>query len=260
MVGTGTHAAPHVGMCGKPRQAWIHHEQLAPALQHVGDPMAVRSIGVCHNGVVAPHHGDARTHPFGVVVAIDVLLRIIAHHERACRHHAREDARAEARHVAEREGVVGAAEAPCQTRDVGGDIAPRSLQEHDALCAELLLVLVKLGFYGVKRLVPRDPLPPVLAAVLTGALHRVEYAVFVVHEVGHGRAPGTQAPLAIRIIRIALDLHDLAVLAVDEHAATQMAPRRTPGAATRDCEAALFVSPRFLVLEVRHAMIVHDLL
>lgn len=225
MIGTGADPAPYVGMRCQPRQSRVYHEQLGTSLEDVGDPVPVRAVRVRHHGVIAPNDDDARTFPFRIVIAVYELLRIVSNHERASGHHARKNPGSEARHVGEAEEVVRAAEAPGEPAYVGCNVAPRPLHEDDALGSELLFVLVEPSFYCVERLVPGDALPPVLSAVFTGSFHRVEDTVLVVHEIGDCTAPRAQPSLVVWIGGVALNMVDNAILTVDQHAATKVAPR-----------------------------------
>lgn len=158
------------------------------------------------------------------------------------------DAGQVARAAGEEQDVVRGAERPAEARDVRGDVAAGALAEDDGLGAVLLLDVEEGVGDEVDGLVPADALPLVLAAVLRVALHRVEQAVLVVGHLGHVEAADAQAPLVVRVLRVALDLDELPVLVgVEQHAAAVVAAGAGPRTPSRDGEVALLVPPRLLM-------------
>ncbi len=245
-VGGRTQRQPVHRMGSDPRELRVDAHELG-ALLHAGhQPVAQVPVGVGLQRLAAPHHHDVRAHPFAVDVAVLMPFRGVHDGEVA-------DARgraARARQVARiarrpdgadvRRAQAGAA----QKRHPGRDVAAGAVVHEDGLAAEAGFVDVGVDPVGdgVERLVPRDALPLVLAA-LACALERVLGAVFVVHALFQVQAAHAQTAVGARIQRVALYLFQLAVLRVHEHAARRVAAGRGIGVGARDGVAVLFPLP-----------------
>ena len=245
-VGGRTQRQPVHRMGSDPRELRVDAHELG-ALLHAGhQPVAQVPVGVGLQRLAAPHHHDVRAHPFAVDVAVLMPFRGVHDGEVA-------DARgraARARQVARiarrpngadvRRSQAGAA----QKRHPGRDVAAGAVVHEDGLAAEAGFVDVGVDPVGdgVERLVPRDALPLVLAA-LACALERVLGAVFVVHALFQVQAAHAQTAVGARVQRVALYLFQLAVLRVHEHAARRVAAGRGIGVGARDGVAVLFPLP-----------------
>ena len=198
--------------------------------------MAVESVGVGVQRVVAPYRQRVGRLPPLMVVTVSEPLRAIDVHDVAA---GDEHGRAYARHVAgvsrEREARVVRAAVGCGQPNDGLDVAARASCEDDRLGAVFFLYSVELFGDELVRLIPADALPFVLlTAELAGALHGMQQAVGVLQNLGQVQAAHAQAALVERVLQVAFDLHELAVLVrVHQHAAAVVAagsgPRRTAG-------------------------------
>ena len=236
-VGAGAHAQPHLGAGGQPREGRVDGDHLGTALHAVDDPMAEEVVGVGNNSVAAPVHDDLRTAPLGtfLVVAILELLRHIGDHEVAVHGSHGGRTRAEARvacKIAHGE-VRGAERRMCQIGDLVAVVAAGADVADDGLGTVVLPDGADLLLDDVEGLVPADLLPLVLAA-LAGALHGMAQARRVVDELRHFEAAHAQRALVKRVLRVALDLLELAVLGVVKHAAAVMAAGARPGGRAGD--------------------------
>lgn len=170
--------------------------------------MAVETVGVGAQGVVAPNHHGLGYFVVGVVIAVGEVLRAIGHGVAAAGGGHAGDAGQVACHARQPEaGIGGRAVGPGDARDPRGDVAPGSRSEDDRFGSVLLADLDEFAGYEVYRLIPTDALPFVLAAILRIALHGVEQAVFVVHDLRQIQAAHAQAPLVEGVLGIALHLH-----------------------------------------------------
>ncbi len=250
-VGSGTQRQEYFGLRTEPGHLRVDRNDLRPAFHAVDDPVAVKTVGIRYDGVVSPEDDALGNLPARIVVALGELLRVIAHPKRARRAHGRGDAWYEACASGKGEHDVGASERPGEVADPRGDIAARALEEQHRLGAELFLVRQKLLGDQIVGFVPGDALPSVFTAILGLALHGVDHAVFVVGGLHQIEAPYAQAPLVEGVVRIALDLDELAVLVgVHEKTAAEMAAGPRPSAPARYRVLALLVAPRLIVLDV----------
>ena len=244
-VAAGAHAQPVLaGLRGDPGELGVDDRDLHAALHQVGNPMAVEAVGVRVEGLVAPDNAVLRHHVARVVVALGQELRAV--HDAGVAQHAGHgcDARQIAGIAGEiRNALVGRA-ARCVDAGDLVDVATGALAAGDLVSAVFIGHLLEVLDDDVVGLVPGDALELVLAAVLALALHRVEQPVLVVDVVRDAQAPGAQAALVVRVLRVTLDLDELAVLDVAQDAADVVAAGcRTCGAAD-DGHAVLFPFPR----------------
>lgn len=108
-------------------------------------------------------------------------------------------------------------------------VAAGALLHHDGAGAVGLLEVAHLLLDEVERLLPRDALPCVLAAVLEGAFHGVLQPVFGVHGLHQVEAAHAQGAAAVAVGRVAFHLFELPFLVdVAQDAAAVMASRRGP--------------------------------
>lgn len=220
-----TYGQEDLGLGAQPGHLGIDGDDLGAALHAVGHPVTVQSVGIGHDGIVAPQDDELGALPARIVVAVAELLRVIAHPKRTGGAGRGGDARDEAGAPGKAEHHVGATERPGQMRDPRGDVTTRPLPEAHRLRPEVLLVVEELGRDFVIGLVPADALPGVLAA-LARAAHGIEDAVGIVDGLDEVKASRAQAPVIEGILGVTLDLDELAVLVgVYEDAAPQMASR-----------------------------------
>ena len=124
--------------------------------------------------------------------------------------------------------------------------------ERHGLRPELLLGRQDLAGDLVKRLVPADGLPLVLAAVLPRALQRMQDAVGRIDDFRQVEAADAQTALVERVLRIALDLDEPPlVVGVHENAASEVAPRCRPCAPPRHMQAVFVELVRLLMIDER---------
>ena len=111
------------------------------------------------------------------------------------------------------------------------------------LLADALVVLLD----DCERLVPRALDPCIFfAAVRAIALHRLDDTSRAVHVILKRDAPRAETALGDRMVFVALDVNELAVLINIklEAAADRMASRRRPGAGTGNDHVVVFIAPR----------------
>ena len=184
-------------MRGHPRDARIHHDELASALHEVDERVAEEAVGVGEQRVLAPQHDVLRHFVARVVEAVGDVGGVVefgvAGAQDEVGHRAARAVAAVARHgearVRRAERRIG------ERRLVERRLAPGALEGHDGLGPVVLLDVVHAFFYDVERLVPRDFDPGVLAAVLRVALQGVQHALLVVHVFRKRQAAHAQASL-----------------------------------------------------------------
>ena len=207
-VGTGTDLQEQVGMLGHLTVARIDDDELRAALLHVLErPLPVQKLG--RGGVATPQHHEVGALPVRLVGAEAAVGAGLQPHVGAVADSA----------VA---AGVGAAE---QVRELVVQVrlgAVRAFEEAESLGAVLVAQLGQALGHLVERLVPGDLLPLALAA-LTRALERSLQAVGIVLEVLPAilLQAGAHVALVVRIVGVALDLHDAPVLLRAEHAAVR---------------------------------------
>ena len=239
-----------LGLRREPGYLRIDGDDFHAALHEVDHPVAIEAFDVRLQRVVSPDEHDFRHFVVGVIVALGELLGGVGNPRRARGGRHAGDARQIACLPGKEARVVGATERPAQTRDVGSNVAPSALREHDRLGAVLLLHVHELLGDEVVRLIPCDALPFILAAVFASALHRVEQAIFVIGHLGCVNAAHAQASLGPRIFRVAFAFHELAVLVgVHDDAAAQVAPWPRPCATARYIKVAFGVLERLLMFD-----------
>ena len=220
-----------LGAGGEEGPARVDDDQLASAAHAVHDPVALECIRAAARRVLRPDHDIFRQLIARVVEALLKELRAVGHREIAHRGDLRAKARGVAGLTGKSElGPVRAAVRIAEEGNGSADVAARALNEDDGLGTVLLLELGPLLLDGVVSLVPADFLPLALAA-LADALQGLCDAVRVVDILRARQQTRAGAAVVPRMVRVALDLDDLAVLDVKLHAAAAMAagsggPRR----------------------------------
>ena len=232
-VGAGAQLQVVFRVRSEPGQTRVDGDNLRAALHDVDDAVAEEAVGARVERVLAPHHDVLRANPARVVVAIREELRGVDFGH-ACTQQVVHDgcARAVARLARERIGRCTVRRVhDCRSvhRGIKSRLAARARQREDALGAVILLEAANLLLEQIVGLIPRDFLPRILAAILAGALHGAQQAVLMVDDLVERDASRAQTALRDRMARVALHLHDLAVLHMDEHAASnRMVSRRRP--------------------------------
>ena len=233
-VGTRTQLQMVLGACAEPGEARIDHDELRSPLHEVHDGMAVEAVGVGLQRALAPEYDVLRHLVARVVVAIREVGGVIELGVSSAQKEVGDDrTRPVARSAGHGKRAVRRLEAGLgHRRRIQRRLAPGSLEQVDGLGPVVLPDLLNLGLEDVERLVPGDALPRILAAIFLGTLHGVLDAIGAFEEVLHREAPRAQTALADRMVGVALDLDELAVLVgVDEHTAShRMAARRRPSA------------------------------
>ena len=210
----------------------VHDHQLAAALHGLHDPVAQKGVGVGHHRVVAPDDDALRRHPVGVVLVArlaelaHVGHPLVSHDhvaQRVARNHARVPGKEAQREVWPPEIRI------LVVRNGLRHVATGAHHGHDGFGTILFLDAPHLLLYEVVGLVPRDALPRVLAAVLARSAHGVLQAPGAVHHLGQLQAAHAQAALREGAVRVALHLHQLAVVVgVEDDLAALVAPRARP--------------------------------
>ena len=195
---------------------------------------------------MAPHDAVLGHRVARVVVALREELRAV--HDAGAAQHAghRRDAGQVARVAGEvGHALVRAAHAGVQACHLM-DVAARALAHGYLVGAVSVHDALELAHDDVVGLVPRAFHELVLAAVGAVALHGLDQAVLMVHVVGDAEAAAAQAPLVVGVLRVALHLHQLAVLHVGQDAAHVVASRRAARGAADHGHAVLLPRPRHL--------------
>ena len=232
-VGAGAQLQVVFRVRAEPGQTRVDGDDLRTALHDIDDAVAKESVGARVERVLAPHHDVLRANPARIVVAIREELRGVDFGH-ACTQQVVHDgsARAVARLARERIGrctVRRVHDSRAVHRGIKRRLAARARQREDALGTVVLLEAANLLLEQIVGLIPRDFLPRILAAILAGALHGAQQAVLMVDDLVERDASRAQTALRDRMARVALHLHDLAVLHMDEHAASnRMVSRRRP--------------------------------
>ena len=159
-------------------------------------------------------------------------------------HHARNEASDPGKAVVHE---VRAAEAEAQAVH-HGDVAAGAPAEDDGLGAVLGLNAVEVLLHQVIRLIPADTLPfIVLASELPCALHGIQKPARVLDDLRHGQAAHAQSALVVRVLGVALDLDQVALLVgVAQNAAAVMAAGCRPSMAAGHREVTLLPFARHL--------------
>ena len=262
-VGAGAQAQPVPGARGHPREPGVHDHQLAAALHGLHDPVAQKGVGVGHHRVVAPDDDALRRHPVGVVLVArlaelaHVGHPLVSHDhvaQRVARNHARVPGKEAQREVWPPEIRI------LVVRNGLRHVATGAHHGHDGFGTILFLDAPHLLLYEVVGLVPRDALPRVLAAVLARSAHGVLQAPGAVHHLGQLQAAHAQAALREGAVRVALHLHQLAVVVgVEDDLAALVAPRARPHGRAGGVQAPLVpvqplgVQPHVVLVVVVHA-------
>ena len=133
-------------------------------------------------------------------------------------------------------------------RELPADIATRAVVKDDRVRTVVLFNPIHLLDNLVVGLVPGDALPFVFTS-LAGAPHRVLQAIGMVDCLDHIEAAHAELTSVERGERVALDMHELAVL-VDrqKNAAAIVASRRRPVVGSRDSKIALLPTPLALMV------------
>ena len=252
-----------ISASGKPIDARVDLDETRSSTHRIDDSVAEEAVRVRLEGSLAPHDDDlgqlialvvpttrqsAGIVPLGIRRARDIgrsrkagsiarvarlhvaVVRGSEHHRRVQRHRA--TLATGAGHADDRLGTV--------------------------LLADALVVLLD----DRERLVPRALDPRVfLAAISAVALHRLDDAGGAVHVILERDAPRAKTALGDRMVLVALDVNELAVLVNVEFkaAANRMASRRRPGAGTGDGHVVVFVTPRLSnVVHVGKTIQLHD--
>ncbi len=112
---------------------------------------------------------------------------------------------------------------------LGDGEAPSPLSYGDGVRAVLRLHLPELRHYPVESLFPGDPDPTRVGFPLRSGAREGVVQTFAMIEVAHRGEPlGAEGSL-VDVVRVALDLHDLSMPDMDEHAALDMALITTAG-------------------------------
>ena len=251
-VGAGARLDIVLGARSHPGDARVDVDELRAAFLHaVDEPVAEETVGVGLDGIAAPLEDNLGELVLGIVVATRIVLAAVndggaahdAHGSRAARQVARvagEEAAAEVRAL---EGRV------LEQGDLPHDVAASALKGDDGLRADFIPRSADMLFDHVVRLVPGNLLPLVLAA-LAHALQGVAQASRVVDGlVDHVQAAHAQTAAAELVVRVALDVVDLAILHVEQHAATLVAAGARPLHVAVDVELP-FLPMLFLAIEI----------
>ncbi len=236
-----------LGTCAEPGEARVDHDELRSPLHEVHDGMAVEAVGIGLQRALAPEYDVLRHLVARIVVAIREVGGVIELGVSGAQKEVGDDrTRPVARSAGHGKRAVRRLEAGLgHRRRIQRRLTPGSLEQVDGLGPVVLPDLLNLGLEDVERLVPGDALPRILAAIFLGALHGIFDAIGAFEEVLHRKTPRTQSSLADRMVGVALDLDELAVLVgVDEHAASHwMIARRRPSAGTNPDQLPLVAFP-----------------
>ena len=263
-VGAGTQAQVPVGTRGDPVDARVDAHELGAAAHHVDGGVTEQAVAVGRKGLLAPEHDELGKLEHRVVIATGQTAGVV--HLGIGRAHDVGRAR-DTRNVAGIAGLriarVGGTQACVRVCGKhGATLATGTAHDQDGFGTILVLEVLYLLGDGVIRLVPRDTLPLVLAAVLASALHGIQDAIGIVDVIADGQATDAEAAVCDGMVLIALDAHELVVgvhIGLDT-ASGRMTSRRRPCATTGDGEAVFFEAPRLakigsaLTFENLHAL------
>jgi len=248
-VGAGAHLQEVLSAGAQPGQARIDGDDLGAHLHALDDPVAQEAVGVGLERLVAPHHDDVGAAEGGI--RIPQLMRLghvddvhLAHLCRRGNHAGQIACKAGEAEVA---NIRRLKRSRREERELPADISTCTMIEEDGVGPVVLLDVINLLHNDVVGLVPADALPLVLAA-RADALEGPLRAVGVVHALHQIQAAHAQAAVGAGIERVALDLFQLAVLGVHEHAAGIMAAGRRVGVGARYGVAVLLPLPLALVI------------
>ena len=235
-VGAGANLDPDVGLRGEPREGRIHDDELRAHAHEVDQPVADEAVGVGRERLVAPHDNNLGLLPLRIVVAIRVQLRGVQDPAVAVFHEVGGHAGLVAgvgREEAERH--VRAAEDGTEAHGaVPHGVTAGAGQGDDTLGPDAVVIVMNgladllVGVLEpVEGFFPRDALPLVLALFAIAEERPLE-AIVVVDVLDHVQAAQAQTSLVVPEIGVALDLLELAVFDVREHAAAVVTPRSGP--------------------------------
>ena len=262
-VRAGTQLEMDIGAGRKPIDARVDLDEARSAAHRINDGMAEEAVRVRLEGSLTPHDDDLGQLIALVIPTTRQSAGVIPLGVRR------------ARNIGRRRKAGGIARvARLHVAVVRGSEHHRRVQRHRAtlatgaghadnrlgtvLLADALVVLLD----DSERLVPRALDPRVfLAAISAIALHRLDDASGAVHVILERDAPRAKTALGDRMVLVALDVNELAVLVnVElEAAADRMASRRRPGAGTGNGHVVVFVTPRLAdVVHVGKTIQLHD--
>ena len=250
--GVGSRADGELNCClvAKPGHARVDADDFHAALHEVHNPVAVEAVGIGDEGVIAPENHHLRRSVIGVIVAIDELLRAVAHPESTRRRVHSGNARKVAGKAGKREAVVRASVRPCKARNPRSDISTRTLKEEDGFSTVAFLQVNKMRLDLIEGLIPRDALPFVLAPVLRVALHGVGESLLAVNHLRKVEAPYAKTALVEGVFLVAFHLNELSVaIGVELDTAPKMTSWPGPRASPRDRKPVFLIPPRFCVLD-----------
>ena len=184
--------------------------------------MSEETIRARIDGIFAPDQNILRAFPARIVVAVwkigcVVELRI------ACSELEIRDCAtwAVAGTSAKCHAIVGGVEDGVAVRcRVHGYFSSRAGEGQDAFRAWICPVFPRLGFDEVKRFVPRDLLPFVLAAVFAGSFHGVQNPVFVIFDLIKRDAPRAKSAMRNGVGWITFHFYDFIVFDRNDDAAS----------------------------------------
>ena len=247
-VGAGAQLDVQVCASRQPGDARVDDDQTGAAAHGVNHGMAEEAVRVGLERSLAPNDQDlgqviALVFPTAGQSACVVPLGIRRAGDVGDGAQTRRVARIAGLAVAE----VRRAEAHRAVRTERAALAAGACEDDDALTAIGLGDAVILSLDDVEGLFPAALLPRIsVTAILRVTLHGMDDTCGVVDVILQGDAPGAQTALGDRVVLVALDLDQLA-LVVDvelQAAAYRMASGRRPGARARYGEAVLLVTPR----------------
>ena len=251
-VGAGTRLDIVLGTRAHPGDARVDVDELRAAFLHAVDkPVPEETVGIGLDGIAAPLEDDLGELVLRIVVAARIVLTAVndgrtahnAYGSRATRQIAR---------VAREEAATEVRALECgvlEQRNLPHDVAAGALKGDDRFGADFIPRSADMLLDHVVRLVPGNLLPLVLAA-LAHALQGVTQAGRVVDGlVDHVQAAHAQTAAAELVVRVALDVVDLAVLHVEQHAAPLVAARACPLHVAVDVEFP-FLPVLFLAIEI----------
>ena len=221
-VGAGTDGEPHVGAGSVGGKTGVDDDRLHAGVAQVGDH-AAGGTGAVVGRTNAPHDIGLR----GRALVLRQQTGQVDLGDRAVSERGVSRAVEAELHVVTRQVALGAARleevaaAPhgqeaCRREELGVAAATRGADK--GLGALLLVVLPHDVADLVDGLLPGDALP-LVGAALANALHGVLDAVGVVERLDTGETLGAHAALVHGVVGVALELDDLAVLDVGDHAA-----------------------------------------
>ena len=212
-IGAGAQAQMPVGTRGDPVDARVDAHELGAAAHHVDGGVAEEAVTVGRKGLLAPEHDELGKLEHRIVVAAGQATGVV-HLGIGCAHDVgrARDARDIAGIAGLRVAGVGSAQACMRIRGKhGATLTAGTTHDQDGLGTIFVLEVLHLLGDGVVCLVPGDTLPLVLAAVLAGALHGIQDAVWVIDVIAHRQATDAEATARNRMVLVALDAHELAV-------------------------------------------------